>query len=99
VRPVDLVESPEQVLCSAIDVVTAGVIGEVVAQWGSRKLRLEEIDFVEEQDDAGPHKPAAVDHRIEEYQALHHAILDSRVSRRSSGSDWSRTCELSSSST
>jgi hypothetical protein len=96
---VDLVESPEQVLCSTIDIVAARVVREVVAQRRSRKLRLEEIDFVKEQDDAGSHEPSAVDHRVEEYQALHHAILDLRVSRRSSESCWSRTCELSSSNT
>jgi hypothetical protein len=96
---IDLVESPEQVLGSAVDIVAARVVGEVVAQWGSRKLRFKEIDLVEEQDDAGSHEPSTVDDRVEEYQTLHHAILEARVSRGTAESFCRLTCELSSNST
>ncbi len=50
-RSIDLVESPKQVLRSTIDVVTARVVWEVVAQRRLCKLCAEEIDFVQEQDD------------------------------------------------
>ncbi len=54
---VDLVEPPEKVLGGSIDVVAAGVVGEVVAERRFEQLLLEEIDLVEEEDDAGPHEP------------------------------------------
>jgi hypothetical protein len=72
---IDLIESPEQVFGCTVDIVAARVVREVVAKRGSRKLRLEEIDLVEEQDDTSPHKPSTVNDRVEEYQALHHAVL------------------------
>ena len=31
--PIDLVKSPEQVFRSAVDIVAAGVVREVVAEW------------------------------------------------------------------
>jgi hypothetical protein len=55
---VDLVETPQQVLGSAIDVVPARVVWEIVAQWRTTKLFLKKVDLVEEQDDAGTHKPS-----------------------------------------
>lgn len=46
VGPVDLVKPPEQVFRSSVDVVTARVVGEIIAQRRSCKLELEEIDLV-----------------------------------------------------
>lgn len=77
-RPVHLIEPPEQVLRSAIDIVAARIVGEVIAQWGTRQLLAEEIDFVQEENDACPHEPAGVDHGIKEDQTLHHSVLEVR---------------------
>jgi len=63
---VDLVEAPEQVLGGLIDVVSARVVREVVAERGPAKLLLEDVYLIEEQDDAGPHEPARVDDRVKE---------------------------------
>jgi hypothetical protein len=43
---IDLIESPQQVLCCSIDIVSARIIREVVSQWRSSELLLEQIDFV-----------------------------------------------------
>lgn len=43
---VDLIESPQQVLGSAIYVVATGIIWKVVAEGRSRQLGLEQIDLV-----------------------------------------------------
>ena len=77
---IDLVKTPEQVFGRAVDVVAAGVVGKVVSERGSTEFLFEEIDLVEEEDDAGPHEPARVDHRIEQDQGFHHPILF-RISR------------------
>lgn len=45
--PIDLVESPQQVFRRSIDIVPSRVVGEVIAQWTSLQLSLEEIDLVE----------------------------------------------------
>ena len=66
--PIDLVESPQEILRCSVDVVTARVIREVIAQGRLGKFRSEEIDLVQEQDDGCSHKPSRVDHRVEEYQ-------------------------------
>lgn len=72
---VHLIESPKKILRCAIDVVAAGVVGEVVAQRGAWELLPEQIDLVQEEDDACPHEPSRIHHRIEKDQALHHSIL------------------------
>ena len=54
---VDLVEAPQKIFGSSINVVAARVVWEVLPQRRSSKLDLEKIDFVEEQDDARPHEP------------------------------------------
>lgn len=64
---VDLVEPPQQVLGGAIDIIPTRVIWKVIAKWGSRKFRFEQIDLVEEQDNTGPHEPPAIDYRVEEH--------------------------------
>ena len=96
---IDLVESPEQILCRTVDVVTARVVRKVIAERRPRKFRLEQIDLIEEKNDARPHEPAAVDDRVEEHQALHHAVLlrESVIDQRVILGV--RTCELSSSRT
>ncbi len=58
IRSVYLVESPQQVFRSSVHVVAAGVVWKVIAERGSCELDFEQIDFVEEQDDTGPHKPS-----------------------------------------
>lgn len=72
---VDLVEPPEKVLRRPVDVVSTRVVGEVVDQGRSAELLLEQIDLVEEEDDARPHEPPRVDHRVEEDETLHHSVL------------------------
>ena len=44
--PIHLVEPPEQIFCSAVDVVAARIVGEVVAEWTSCEFGFEEIDLV-----------------------------------------------------
>lgn len=73
---VDLVESPKQILGCAVYIIAARVIWKVVAERRSRELRLEQIDLVQEEDDAGPHEPPAIYYRVEQHQAFHHAILE-----------------------
>ena len=78
---VDLIESPEQVLGRSVHIIATRVIGEIVAERRSRKLELEEIDLVQEQDDAGPHEPPGIDHRVKQDQTFHHSILQGQISR------------------
>ena len=59
--PVDLVESPEQILCGTIHVVAARVVGEVVGERRLAQLLPKQIDLVEEKDDRCSHKPSRVD--------------------------------------
>lgn len=66
-RAIDLIESPQEILRGSIDVVTARVVWEVVAQWRFRKFRPEQIDLVQEQDNRGSHEPSRVDYRVEQY--------------------------------
>lgn len=73
--PVDLIKPPQKIFRSSVHIVAAGIVWEVVDQWGAAKLLLEQIDLIEEQDDAGSHEPSRVHHRIEKYQTFHHAIL------------------------
>jgi hypothetical protein len=62
---IHLVESPEKILGRSVYIVAARVIWEVVAQRGARELLSEEIDLVQEEDDACPHKPSRIDHGVE----------------------------------
>lgn len=73
--PIDLIKPPEKIFGRSVHVIAARIVGKVVAQGGSTQLLLEQIDFVEEKDDARPHEPSRVDHGIKEYQTLHHSIL------------------------
>jgi len=50
-RAVDLIESPQEVLRGAINVVASRVIREVVREWRFGQFGSEEIDFVQEEDD------------------------------------------------
>ncbi len=58
---IDLIEPPKEVFCSPIDVVSAGVIWEIVSKRRTSKLLLEQIHFVKEKNDTSPHEPARVD--------------------------------------
>lgn len=59
------VESPEEVFGGAIRIGSARVIREVLAEWRTLQLLHEQIDLVQEEDDARPHKPSGVDDRVE----------------------------------
>jgi hypothetical protein len=43
-------EAVEEVVAGGVVVVTAGVVGEVVTEWGAGEFVGKEIDFVEEED-------------------------------------------------
>ena len=75
VGPVDLVEPPEEVLRCPVDIVSARIVREVVAERRSTQLLPEKIDLVQEEDDTGPREPSRVYHRVEKNQTLHHAVL------------------------
>jgi len=72
---VDLVESPQEVFCSSIHIIASRVVGKVIDQRRFAELLSEQINLVEEEDDARSHKPSRVDNRVEKDQAFHHAIL------------------------
>lgn len=74
-RPIYLVESPQQVLGGSIDIISTRVVGEEIPQRRSSQFVFEEIHFVEEKDDTRPHEPSRVHHRIEKNQTFHHTIL------------------------
>lgn len=59
--PVDLVEPPQEILGGLVDVATARVVGEVVAEGRPGQLMLEDVDLVQEENDARPHEPSRVD--------------------------------------
>lgn len=61
------------VACSSI-IRTALVIREIVLHGADRKLLLEAIDLVQEEDDAGLDKPSGVADAVEKSQSLLHAI-------------------------
>jgi hypothetical protein len=58
---IDLIEAPKDVIRGFFMVKSARVVREVVVQRTSGQVLLEAIDFVEEQDDRGLHKPLRVD--------------------------------------
>lgn len=62
-----LIKSPKEIFRGTIDIIAAGIIRKVVAQWRAGKLFAEEIDFVEEKNDTGAYKPPGIEHRVEEY--------------------------------
>lgn len=74
-RSIDLIESPQQIFRGPVDIIASRVIREVIAQGRPSEFLFEEIDFVQEEDDAGSHEPPGVDDGIEKHQALHHPIL------------------------
>jgi hypothetical protein len=67
VGPINLVESPQEIFGRPVDIVSAGIVGKVVGKWAPGQLHLEQIDLVQEEDYTGPHKPTAVDNRIEQH--------------------------------
>lgn len=66
-RPIDLIESPQQILRRSVNIISSRVIREVVSQRRAAKLLLKKIDLVEEEDDTGAHEPSRIDDRIEQY--------------------------------
>ena len=63
-RPVDLIKPPEQVFCSTVDIIASRVVGEIVAQRRPGEFCLEQVDFVQEEDDTRPHKPPTVHYGV-----------------------------------
>ena len=55
--------------------VTASIVREISLQRRTAELRLEQVDLIQEENDAGSHEPSRVDDRVEEDKALYHAIL------------------------
>lgn len=78
---IDLIEPPQQIFGRTVDIIATGIVWEVVPKRRPTKLLLEQIHLVEEEDDACPHEPSRVDHRVEKHQTFHHAILNSRQLR------------------
>lgn len=64
---IHLIEAPKKVFSSTIDIVAARVVREIIAQRGARKFEAEQINFVQEENNAGPHEPSRVDYRVEEH--------------------------------
>ena len=65
--PINLIESPQQILRRSVNIISSRVIREVVAQRRAAKLLLEKIDLVEEEDDTGAHEPSRIDDRVKQY--------------------------------
>lgn len=74
-RPVNLVESPQQILGCFIHVIPSRIIWEVCRKWGTDKLLLKNIDLVQEQDNTCSREPPRIYHGVEKKQTLHHAVL------------------------
>ena len=72
---VHLVEAPEEVFGSTVDVFTTRVIREVLYQRRLLQFLSEEVNFVEEKDDGCSHEPSRVHNGIEENKGFHHAVL------------------------
>lgn len=85
-RPVHLVEPPEKVLGRLVDVDATGVVGEVVAQRRPPELLAEDVDLVQEEDDARPYEPPRVDDRVEQEETLHHSVLTDLLAMSGPGS-------------
>lgn len=74
-RSVDLVEPPQKIFGSPVDIIAPWIIGEIIAQGRSTEFLFEQINFIEKEDDTSSHKPARVDHRVEQHEAFHHSVL------------------------
>ncbi len=74
-RSINLIESPEQVFRSSTDVVASCVVLEVLSKRRPPQLLLEEVNFIQEKNNASPHKPARVHDRVEKDETFHHAVL------------------------
>jgi len=75
---VHLVEPPQEIFGRSVDIVTSGIVWKVIPKRRPTELLLEQIDLVQEEDDACPHKPSRIDHRVEKHETFHHAILEWR---------------------
>ena len=73
---VHLIEPPQEIFGRPVNIITTGVVREVVPERRPAELSLEEIHLVQEEDDACPHEPSRIDNRIEKHQTFHHAILE-----------------------
>lgn len=64
----------EDVIASGGVVGTALVVWEVVLHWADRKLLLESVDLVQEQNDACLHEPPRIADAVEQRQSLLHTV-------------------------
>lgn len=79
-RSVDLVEPPQQIFRCPIHIVAARIVREIISQGWTTKLLFEEVDLIEEQYYACPHKPSGVYNWIKQDQTFHHPILQVFIS-------------------
>ena len=73
--PVDLVEPPQKILGRTIDIITARVVRKIRSQGRPTQLSLEQVDLVEEENDARPREPPRIHDGVKKDQTFHHAIL------------------------
>lgn len=75
VRPIDLVETPQQIFRRAIDIVAARIIRKIISQRRPAQFLFEQVNFVEKEDNAGAHEPARIHNRVEQDKTFHHSVL------------------------
>lgn len=79
-RSVDLVEPPQQIFRCPIHIVAARIVREIIPQGWTTKLLFEQVDLIEEQYYACPHKPSRVYNWVKQDQTFHHPILQVFIS-------------------
>ena len=78
-RSINLIEPPQKILSSSVNIVSAGIITKIDLKRRAAEFCFEKIDLIKEEDNASSHEPARVDDRIKKYQTLHHAILSHKL--------------------
>lgn len=78
-RPIDLIETPQQIFRGSIDIVATGIIGEIISQRRPAQFLLEQINFVEKEDNAGAHEPPRIHNRVEQDKTFHHSVLQAII--------------------
>lgn len=75
---VHLVEPPQEIFGRSVDIVTSGIVWEIICKRRPTELLLEQIHLIQEEDDACSHEPSRIDDRVEKHQTFHHSILEWR---------------------